>query len=133
MATPATYTFNKDIANYIEKCVKGGVSVKDMLAAMQDKFQLAPRNMSTLYRVYGSHMAEVRASLVAQIGDKVVQQALQGDFKSQELYLRSKGGWSPNATVNEVEQEGDPDEDEGAIDLLMAKLGKKRVDTTEEE
>ena len=55
-----------------------------------------------------------------------MQQALDGDFKSQELFLRSKGGWSPNSTVNEQEQDVDADEDESAIDALMTLLGKTR-------
>jgi hypothetical protein len=66
---------------------------------------------------------------------KVIDQALEGDFKSQELFLRSKGGWSPTHTVNEVEQETDPDLDESAADTLMALLGYNNDDTptTEED
>ena len=37
---------------------------------------------------------------------------------------RSKGGWSPTQTINEVEQSEDPDLDEGAINTLMSLLGK---------
>ena len=59
------------------------------------------------------------------VGKKVIDQALEGDFKSQELFLRSKGGWSPTNTVVEAEQEVDPDMDESAIDTLMALLGKE--------
>jgi hypothetical protein len=62
------------------------------------------------------------------VGNKVVQQALEGDFKSQELFLRSKGGWSPNSTLNEQEQDTEADMDESAIDALMTLLGKSRPD-----
>ena len=63
-----------------------------------------------------------------QFGKKVIDQALEGDFKSQELFLRSKGGWSVSSTNVEVEQEVDPDADESAIDTLMALLGKDKDD-----
>jgi hypothetical protein len=57
------------------------------------------------------------------VGKKVIDQALEGDFKSQELFLRSKGGWSPTQTNIEVEQETDPDLDESAADTLLTLLG----------
>ena len=55
----------------------------------------------------------------------MIQQALDGDFKAAELFLRSKGGWSPTQTNVEVESNSDPDEDVSAIDSLMTLLGKK--------
>jgi len=57
----------------------------------------------------------------------------EGDFKSQELFLRSKGGWSPTSTVNEVEQSENPDEDTSAIDSLMTLLGKSNGTTPDED
>ena len=66
------------------------------------------------------------------VGKKVIDQALEGDFKSQELFLRSKGGWSPTQTNIEVEQETDPELDESATDTLMSLLGYN-TDATEEE
>jgi hypothetical protein len=132
MSPKPTYTFKKPIANHIKKCIHGGVSVKDMLMSLH-KFQNAPKNSAILYKVYGGFIAEVKAGLYGDIGSIVVKQAKAGDFKSQELFLRSKAGWSPNSTVNEVEHEGDPDEDSGAIDALMAKLGKTRKSDNEDE
>jgi len=133
MKTKATYTYNKPVANHLKKCIEGGVSVKDMLASAIGKFQNCPQNMTILYKIYGSYMAEVRAEIVGSIGESLIARAKAGDFKSQEFYLRSKGGWSPSNTVNEVEHTDDPDEDSGAIDLLMAKLGKARnPDNTDE-
>ncbi len=132
MASSPVYTFKKPIATHIKKCINGGVSVKDMLMSLH-KFQNAPNSYTMLYKVYGSYIAEVRAKIIGDIGSIVIKQAKAGDFKSQEFYLRSKGGWSPNSTVNEVEHESDPDEDEGAIDVLMAKLGKSRKSHNEDE
>jgi hypothetical protein len=126
MGNKATYTYNKPVAKHLKKCIEGGVSVKDMLASGMDKFQNCPQNTTILYKLYGTYMATVRAEIVGDIGSIIIKQAKAGDFKSQEFYMRSKGGWSPSNTVNEVEHTDDPDEDSGAIDLLMAKLGKSR-------
>lgn len=56
------------------------------------------------------------------MGNKVVEQALAGDFKSQELFLRSKGGWSPTATNIEVEADSVEDIDNSAIEDLLRHL-----------
>ena len=86
--------------------------------------------MSTLYKIYGDFIHKERARISGAVGKRVIDQALYGDpkdgvtFKSQELFLRSKGGWSPTNTVVEAEQDIDPDMDESAIDTLMALLGK---------
>ena len=129
----AVYKFDKKVANYLEEGIKGGVLVKDMLAGMQDKFQQAPRSHAMLYKIYGSFMADVKSQRVAQVGDLVFQQATKGHFPSQELFLRAKGGWSPQNTVNEHEVLGDEDVDSGPIDVLLAKLGKTPSETDEEE
>ena len=78
-------------------------------------------------------MESERAKINGAVGRKVIDQALDGDFKSQELFLRSKGGWSPTHTVNEVEQEIDPDLDESATDALMSLLGYDNDDNPEKE
>lgn len=116
--------YSEVIAKNVRKGIRSGVAIKDIMASIQ-KYQNAPRSMATFYKLYGEDIAEVRADIVGQIGDVVVQQALDGDFKAAEFYLRSKGGWSPNSTVNEVEQDTDPDMDDSAIDTLMSLLGKK--------
>jgi len=122
---PAPSPYKKAIANRIRKMVREGVSMKDIMVSIQD-LKDAPTSFATLYKLYGKDIAQERADIVGKVGDKVVQQALDGDFKSQELFLRSKGGWSPNSTVNEQEQDVDADEDESAIDALMTLLGKSR-------
>jgi hypothetical protein len=93
-----------------------------MIASMQH-LQDAPKSLSTMYKIYGNYIEAERAKINGSVGRKVIDQALAGDFKSQELFLRSKGGWSPTHTVNEVEQEIDPDLDESAVDTLMSLLG----------
>jgi hypothetical protein len=115
--------YSEVIAKNVRNGIRNGVSVKDIMSSIQ-KYQNAPSSTATFYKLYGELIAETKAEIVGAIGSVVVQQALDGDFKSQEFYLRSKGGWSPNSTLNEVEQTEDPDLDESAIDSLMGLLGK---------
>jgi len=128
MADPLPYS--KNIEKHILECIQGGVGIREMIASMQH-FQNAPKSLSTLYKIYGDFIAAERAKLNGMVGKKVIDQALDGDFKSQELFLRSKGGWSPTQTNIEVEQETDPDMDESAVDMMLSLLGKN--DDTEED
>ena len=100
--------YSEVIAKNVRNGIRNGVSVKDIMSSIQ-KYQNAPSSTATFYKLYGELIAETKAEIVGAIGSVVVQQALDGDFKSQEFYLRSKGGWSPNSTLNEVEQTEDPD------------------------
>ena len=122
--------YSEVIAKKVREGIRSGVSVKDILSSIQ-KYQNAPSSTATFYKLYGEDIAEEKASIVGAVGSVVVQQALDGDFKSQELFLRSKGGWSPTSTVNEVEQLEDPDVDESAIDSLMTLLGKTRTEVAQ--
>ena len=115
--------YSEVVAKKVVAGIRNGVSVKDIIASIQ-KYQNAPSSTATFYKLYGELIADTKAEIVGAIGSVVVQQALDGDFKSQEFYLRSKGGWSPNSTLNEVEQTEDPDLDTSAIDSLMSLLGK---------
>ena len=128
MAEPLPYS--KHVEKHILECIQGGVGIRQMIASMQG-LQNAPKSLSTLYKIYGNFIEAERAKLNGMVGKKVIDQALEGDFKSQELFLRSKGGWSPTQTNIEVEQDNDPDMDESAVDSLMALLGK--TDDTEED
>ena len=115
--------YSKLVEKHILDCIKGGVGIRQMIASMQH-LQDAPKSLSTLYKIYGNFIEAERAKLNSAVGKKVIDQALEGDFKSQELFLRSKGGWSPTQTNIEVEQDTDPDMDESAIDILLSLLGK---------
>jgi len=124
---PAKLPYSKLVEKHILACIQGGISIRQMIASMQH-LQDAPKSLSTMYQTYGNFIEAERAKINGQVGKKVIDQALAGDFKSQELFLRSKGGWSPSNTVNEVEQDVDPDMDGSAIDALMALLGKDTDD-----
>lgn len=122
MSIPAM-PYSEVIAKKVREGIRNGVSVKDILGSIQ-KYQNAPSSTSTFYKLYGEVVAETKAEIIGQVGSVVVQAALDGDFKAAEFYLRSKGGWSPNSTLNEVDQDTDPDVDDSAIDSLMGLLGK---------
>ena len=123
MAIPAK-KYSEVIAKKVVAGIKNGVAVRDILGSIQ-KYQDAPSSTATFYKLYGNLIAETKADIVGEIGNVVVNAARDGDFKAAEFFLRSKGGWSPNSTVNEVEQDVDPDLDESAIDSLMLLLGKE--------
>ena len=113
--------YSKNVEKHILECIQGGVGIREMLASMQH-LQGAPKSLSTLYKIYGTIIHSERARINATVGRKVIDQALEGDFKSQELFLRSKGGWSPKETV-ETTEGIDEDTDESAVDALMSLLG----------
>jgi hypothetical protein len=123
--------YSEVIAKNVRKGIRNGVAIKDILASIQ-KYQNAPSSSATFYKLYGGDIAEERSEIVGQIGSVVIQQAMDGDFKSQELFLRSKGGWSPTQTNIEVEADSNPDEDTSAIDSLMTLLGKNNATTSED-
>lgn len=122
----------KHVEKHILTCIQGGIAIRQMLASMQHLTN-APKSLSTMYKTYGSFIEQERAKINGLVGAKVIDQALEGDFKSQELFLRSKGGWSPTQTNIEVEQETDPDLDESAADTLMSLLGIDNDPTPEED
>jgi hypothetical protein len=131
MTIPAI-PYSEIIAKKVREGIRNGVSVKDIMASIQ-KYQNAPSSTATFYKLYGQDIADTKADIVGQVGSVVIQQALDGDFKAAELFLRSKGGWSPTQTINETELTDDPDTDESAIDSLMTLLGKSNGTTSSED
>ena len=125
--------YSKNVEKHVLDCIQGGVGIREMLASMQH-LQNAPKSLSTLYKIYGQVIHSERARINAAVGRKVIDQALEGDFKSQELFLRSKGGWSPKETV-ETGEALDEDTDESAVDALMTLLGfdNENPDNQEED
>lgn len=122
--------YSKDVANKVRKGIKDGLTVKQIFGSIQS-LQNAPGSIQTFYKLYKQDMDEERADIVGKVGSKVIDQALEGDFKSQEFFLRSRGDWSPQSTVTEIEADS-TDEDLNAIDSLMAALGKLEDEPKEE-
>tara|TARA_R110000796_G_scaffold141646_1_gene258051 strand:+ start:617 stop:1024 length:408 start_codon:yes stop_codon:yes gene_type:complete len=125
--------YSKNVEKAVLELIQGGVSIRQIITSIQH-LQDAPRSLSTLYKWYGPAMEAERAKINGSVGKRVIDQALYGDptdgvtFKSQELFLRSKGGWSPQNTTNEVDQVVDPEVDEAAADQLMNLLGFNKDD-----
>ena len=110
------------IASVVRKKAAAGVPVKEILSSIQN-YQNAPGSLQTFYKYYGSVMEEARGEVTEALGSKVIQQAKNGDFKSQELWLTTKGGWSKQQTNNNVEIGIDPEEKNSAMEVLLSKLG----------
>jgi hypothetical protein len=109
------------IADRVKTLEAAGLGRRAIFDSIQN-YQNAPKSMATFYKLYRTDMDEVHAATAAEIGGLVVTQAKGGDFKSQEFYLRSKGGWSPQSTTEVVEEEK---ADKGALEKIMTLLGKK--------
>ena len=116
---------NLKIATYIRKAIRAGVSMKVILDNIQN-YDHAPSSMNGMYKTYRDDIAQARADIQEAVGAVVVNKALEGDLKAAELFLRSKAGWNPTVKIEEVDPE-DIKEDTGAIDDLMALLGKKKI------
>jgi hypothetical protein len=86
--------------------------------------------MNGMYKTYRADIADARANLQEEMGSVVINAAKGGDWKAAELVLRSKAGWSPTQTVVEGEPE-DEASDTGAIDDLLALLGKRKIEKEE--
>ena len=120
--------YSKLVEKAVLEMIQGGVPIRQIIVSIQHITD-APRSLSTLYKHYGPVMEAERTRINGAVGKRVIDQALYGDvkdgitFKSQELFLRSKGGWSPQNTTTEVEQEVDPELDVAAADQLMNLLG----------
>ena len=121
---------NLKIATYIRKAIRAGVSMKVILDNIQN-YDHAPSSMAGMYSAYRNDIAEARANIQEAVGSVVVEKALSGDMKAAELFLRSKAGWNPTIKIEEVDPE-DIKEDTGAIDDLMALLGRIKVSPKEE-
>ncbi len=111
------------IGKQVRQGIISGVPVKVIIASIQ-KYAHAPSSTATFYKLYGADIAEVKFDTNRAIGDVVVQQALAGDFKAAEFYLKSKGGWSPANTVEEREVGSEEEEDRSAVEAIMNQLGK---------
>lgn len=127
MASPLPHDIK--IASKIRAGIKAGVSMRvifDSVATMKN----APKSYQTFYKIYRDDIADARSDIQEKIGNVVVSAALEGDLKAAELFLRSRAGWNPVTKIVEEDPE-DVSEDTGAIDDLLALLGKKKPEQEE--
>lgn len=110
------------IAAVVRKKAAAGVPVVEIFASIQN-YQNAPGSIQTFYKYYKEDLDAARGEVTEALGSKVIQQAKNGDFKSQELWLTTKGGWSKQNTNTTVDIPAGEDEANSALENLLSKLG----------
>lgn len=118
---PDTLGYNREIGKKVRE-LSPNHNVKDIFAAIQS-YGSAPGSLKTFYKYYGNDLREPRMNLTNKIGDKVAEQALDGDFKSQEFWLRARGGWTTKDVVETRELGTEEEENEGHVNALLTALG----------
>ena len=109
-------------ASAVRKKAAAGVPVVEIFASIQN-YQNAPGSIQTFYKYYKEDLDAARGEVTEALGSKVIQQAKNGDFKSQELWLTTKGGWSKQQTNTTVDIPAGEDETNSAMEVLLSKLG----------
>ena len=113
------------IAAVVRKKAAAGVPVVEIFASIQN-YQNAPGSIQTFYKYYKEDLDAARGEVTEALGNKVIQQAKNGDFKSQELWLTTKGGWSKQQTNTNFDvSDLNEDEKTSAVDSILSKLGFK--------
>ena len=116
------------IAAVVRKKAAAGVPVVEIFASIQN-YQNAPGSIQTFYKYYKEDLDAARGEVTEALGSKVIQQAKNGDFKSQELWLTTKGGWSKQNTNTNVDIPTGEDEANSALENLLSKLGIDKEET----
>ena len=110
------------IAAVVRKKAAAGVPVVEIFASIQN-YQNAPGSIQTFYKYYKEDLDAARGEVTEALGSKVIQQAKNGDFKSQELWLTTKGGWSKQQTNTNVDLGESDDDKSSALESLLSKMG----------
>ena len=116
------------IASAVRKKAAAGVPVVEIFASIQN-YQNAPGSIQTFYKYCKEDLDAARGEVTEALGSKVIQQAKNGDFKSQELWLTTKGGWSKQNTNTTVDIPAGEDEANSALENLLSKLGIDKEET----
>lgn len=116
------------IASVVRKKAAAGVPVVEIFASIQN-YQNAPGSIQTFYKYYKEDLDAARGEVTEALGSKVIQQAKNGDFKSQELWLTTKGGWSKQQTNTNLDVPAGEDEANSALENLLSKLGIDKEET----
>lgn len=112
--------WNKDISARIKGMVKSKVKIDYILATIQEEYDHAPTNVQSMYKVYGNDIKAARAEAIESVGKKVLAQAEDGHFPSQEMYLTTQEDWSKK---DKLEVDLANDEDNSALSTLLTMLG----------
>lgn len=133
---PDTLGYNKEIGKRVKELTRAGVPVKTIFSDIQH-YTNAPGSLTSFYKYYRTDMEGARASITKEIADKVINTAINGDeesaftHKSRELFLTRVGGWNNKEIVETRELGTEEEENEGAVNALLAALGKGTDDEDE--
>lgn len=120
------------ITKQVVKLAKDGLSMKEIFACLEEDhdYQKLPQSLATFRRYYYDDFLKARGSQVAAVGNKLIEAALEGDYKSQELFLTTHSeAWMKKSTLEVAEVE-DVDEERSALNGLLDALG---IDTEEDD
>lgn len=123
--------YSDTIAAQVEQGIMQGLTVKDIFAGIQG-LKDAPASYTTFYRKYGHVMAAARNRVNGEIGGLVIDQARAGDFKSQELFLKSRADWNPSQKIQVEDVDSDEEETQSAVDRMAELLGFTGEDDEED-
>lgn len=102
--------------------------------------QNSPKSYTTFYKLYGQDLTEARDGLLTKVGNLVYDNALRTDEeakdnplvqKDRHFILERKGGWNKTETVQNREVGQEHEDNEGAVNALLAALGIEQDDTEE--
>lgn len=119
---PDTLGYNTEIGKKVRE-LSPFHSVREIFSAIAD-MKDAPRSLTTFYKYYRKDLEEPRMLMTSKVGGKVIEQAIAGDFKSQEFFLKTRGGWTTKEVVEVRDLGSEEEENEGAVNALLAALGK---------
>lgn len=134
---PDTLGYQKKLAARVKELAPTR-TVKDIFAVLQAEFpDKAPKSLSTFYKYYRADMDTAKGVVAQRIGDKIIKTALEGDedspftHKSREFYMDRVGGWAKKEVLETREIGSEEEENESAVEALMAALGKKTTSASE--
>lgn len=124
--------YNPEIGKVVREMAPS-FAVKDIFEAIQ-KHQFAPGSLTTFYKYYREDLNAGKIPVIQAVADKIIDQALNGEpdapntWKARELFIRSRGGWSPKETVEQRELDSEEAEESSAVATLANRLGIKISD-----
>jgi len=121
----AEVRYHPAIAKRIEELIQSKVKISHMIAMLNEEYETAPNNEKQLRKFYGDTIAAARGKAVEQVGKKVYEQAVEGHFPSQEMFLTTQDDWSKKEQLGVTLED---DEDNSAIATILAMLGKDKKD-----
>lgn len=119
----AEVRYHPAIAKRIQELVEAKVKIAHMIALLQEEYETAPNNAKQLYKYYKETIAAARAKATEKVGKKVFEQAVEGHFPSQEMYLTTQDDWSKKEQLGLTLED---DEDNSAIGAILTMLGKDK-------